>query len=287
MINGRKLPIVISIPHGGISIPPGLRTICLLSKQEILLDSDTWTRELYNFKNSVEEYVDTDIARIVVDMNRSRNDLPPFNPDGVVKTHSVVGKRVWSTPDGLPLAEVEELLNKYHFTYHKLLEMATNNPNIVLGIDCHSMLAVGPVKGQSGWDKRPLFCISNRGNVNGEFLNKPLTAPPEMMHRLKFLLEKNFKEFVGNNQNTEVPLVSINDPFAGGFITKYHGSKGIIPWIQLEINRNLYLPKEIPSSLRPSEMDLIRLEKIRDILLQVFSDLLFGEKGNKPGNKVS
>lgn len=56
----RKLPIV-SVPHAGFTIPKELAPKFLLTKEEVLLDCDTWERELYDFKNDVEEYVDTDI----------------------------------------------------------------------------------------------------------------------------------------------------------------------------------------------------------------------------------
>ena len=34
--------------------------------------------------------------------------------------------------------------------------------------------------------------------------------------------------------------MTLNEPFSGGFITRTHGNNPI-PWIQLEINRSLYL----------------------------------------------
>ena len=34
--------------------------------------------------------------------------------------------------------------------------------------------------------------------------------------------------------------ISINDPFHGGHITKTYGNKPV-PWIQVEMNRDLYL----------------------------------------------
>ena len=37
--------------------------------------------------------------------------------------------------------------------------------------------------------------------------------------------------------------VSINDPFQGGHITKTYGNNPL-PWIQIEMNRDLYLSKD-------------------------------------------
>lgn len=286
---GEKLPLLLSVPHGGLFIPPDLRPFCLLSDEEIILDSDTWTRELYDFRNVVEEYVDTDLARIVVDLNRAADDLPPRNPDGVVKLFSVAGKQVWKESHGLPPALVEQLINDYHTKYHIRLEKAALNRKVVLAIDCHSMLAVAPramkesLPAAEVADLRPLFCISNRGGTHGEFIGDSLSAPEEMLLRFKSLIEKHFTDFVGKDIN--VPLVSLNDPFRGGFITHYHGTKGPIPWIQLEINRQLYLPEKLPSSLKPSEIDFIRFEKIRSLLHKVFSDLLSGGNGGSGGNR--
>ncbi|WP_078427806.1 N-formylglutamate amidohydrolase [Alkalihalobacterium alkalinitrilicum] len=268
-----KLPLVISVPHGGVMIPTHLIKKCLLSKAEILLDCDTWSHELYKFKELVEEFVDTPIARIVIDMNREKSDFPPYNPDGVVKTQSVVEKSVWNSPGGLTTSEIQQLFTNYYTIYHRKLEAASSNPNVVLGIDCHTMLDVGPVPGQSNWEKRPLFCLGNRGSDTGQPVGEPITAPTELMIKFKQLLESKFKNYASPNEN--VPLVTLNQPFAGGYITKYHGNKGNIPWIQLEINRRLYLPGSVDKMpILPSKKDVAKMRSIRNELYDVFKELL-------------
>lgn len=82
-------------------VPLLLRKKCLLSELDILLDNDTYSRELYDLNDVIEAYVDTEIARIVIDMNRDQTDLPPVHPDGVVKTVTVTQQRVWDSPSGL------------------------------------------------------------------------------------------------------------------------------------------------------------------------------------------
>ena len=111
--SGENLPILISVPHGGMTIPKNLQTKCLIDSSDILMDGDTWSRELYDFKDLVEEYVDIDIARLVVDMNRSPDDLPPSNPDGVVKTITVDRKQVWDDPNGLSKQDIKHLIERY------------------------------------------------------------------------------------------------------------------------------------------------------------------------------
>lgn len=156
-----KLPILISVPHGGTLVPDYFKKNCLLSEKDILLDGDTWTKDLYDFRELVEEYIYTDIARAVIDMNRKEDDLPPMNPDGVVKTIAVDGKEVWNKQ--LTSKEIERLVTKYLKPYHKRLEESASNPRVKLAIDCHTMLDIGPTKDRSKWEKRPLICISNRG----------------------------------------------------------------------------------------------------------------------------
>ena len=258
-----KLPILISVPHGGLSVPDFLKDQCLLSPEEILLDGDTWVRELYDFKDLVDAYIDTDIPRIVIDLNRNTNDLPPSNPDGVVKTCAVNESAVWKNPEGLNAKEIDFLLKNYYTPYHRRIEELSKEPSILLGVDCHSMLDVGP----TDFKNRPLFCISNRGNHIGEMNvnlkgEKP-TAPSDIMLKLKALLEEEFADI----RMCDREFVSINSPFYGGYITKHHGALGHIPWIQIEINRRAYLPNH--PHIKPTKDDLIVLRDFRDKLYEV------------------
>ncbi len=258
-----KLPMLISVPHGGMEIPRELQSKCLIGSYGILMDSDTWARELYDFRDSAEEYVDTDIARLVVDMNRSQDDLPPSNPDGVVKTVAVDGQQIWEQSEGLSEQEVRHLLQKYHTPYHRRLRTATKNRKVIMAIDCHTMLSR---------DKRPLFCISNRGSTTGYPLNEPITAPTDLLFKLQENIHKQFESFIP--KDSQQTLVTLNSPFAGGYISYHHGNQSDIPWIQLEINRSLYLPDVEKISIIPNELDSIRLKEIKDKLCYVFQSLI-------------
>lgn len=268
----RKLPIVVSVPHGGLIIPKELATKFLLTEEEVLLDCDTWERELYNFENDVEEYIDTDISRLVIDMNRAKNDLPPENHDGVVKILSVGRKQVWATSEGLSIAEIDALMKTYYHPYHKKITKASENEKVILGLDCHTMLDIGPNPNSTDWEKRPMFCIGNRGSKTGEQLNEPITAPPELMEKFKQLLEGKFAYL--KNHHADVAMVTINKPFAGGYITKFHGNQGSIPWIQLEINRCLYLSSDTKLTPIPNELDQTKLTDIKSRLYETFTELI-------------
>lgn len=267
-----KLPILISVPHGGMKIPQELQKKCLIDPEGILRDGDTWSRELYDFRDSVEEYVDTDIARLVIDMNRREDDLPPANPDGVVKTTTVDRSQVWDQPSGLSPLEIQYLIKHYHTPYHQRLLIAAKNRKVIIGIDCHTMLDILSYPDGSGWEKRPLFCIGNRGCEMGLPLNEPITAPTKLVQKLQENLQQEFVGFVPNH--TQQPLVTLNKPFSGGYITYHHGSQGDIPWLQLEINRRLYLLDAEDISIIPNEFSRVRLIEIRDKLYRAFKSLI-------------
>jgi len=232
-----KLPIMISVPHGGHKVPRKYRGIFIPSRQEVLKDGDTWTRDLYRFKGRVRYSMQCSVARAVLDLNRVKEDRPPENPDGIIKTHTLFETPVWK--HSLSDQSTEQLIQKVYDPYYDRLLRFAADPLLKLGIDCHSMMEDDPFDKDA--DKRPLFCISNLGGLNGEYVGEPLSAPTEMLVRLKHTLESVFGE----------GCVLLNAPFKGGAIIKTMRDKSRIPWIQLEINRKLYLDESVRITKRP------------------------------------
>jgi len=70
---------------------------------------------------------------------------------------------------------------------------------------------------------RPLICL---GDANGESCRENWTQ----------VLRHSLIESFG----LEAADVTINQPFAGGYITRTYGNRPV-PWIQVELNRKLYL----------------------------------------------
>lgn len=262
-----KLPILFSVPHGGIRIPGKLQSLCSLDTAAILRDGDTWARELYALKEQAAYYIDTDIARAVIDLNRAPDDLPPENPDGLVKTVTTEGKQVWKDKNGLPFELVEELKKRYYYPYHLEIKKISKNKNLLIGIDCHTMLAVEPGSDPDRQIFRPLICISNGGNSFGKSAGEPLTAPESLISALAdaFIIEFQHEDV---EVNTYSRLVGVNQPFRGGYIIKHHGGCNNMPWIQLEFSRALYLPSGQFSSV-PDAKSLKRLNYLKTKLITV------------------
>jgi len=118
----QKLPILISVPHGGDEIPSELAGRVTLIKKEIFEDGDALTRQIYSLKHEVLAYLDTPIARAFVDLNRSPDMRPPQFSDGVVKTETVNKISIYNPGQYPDNQLIERLLKNYYFPYHNVLE---------------------------------------------------------------------------------------------------------------------------------------------------------------------
>jgi N-formylglutamate amidohydrolase len=209
------LPLLVSVPHVGLWVPPEVRSICCLRHHEILEDGDVAAGEIYwPLESQVAAFVTADVARAIVDLNRAEDDR---RADGVVKTHTC-----WNVPVyRRPLSEdiVRTLLENYYRPYHaRLTELAS--AAVVLGIDAHTMAAAAPPIDAEPGAERPPVCISNG---NGR------TSPHASLESLAACFENAFGTPVARN-----------DPFSGGYIVRSHAAE--IPWVQIEISRAPFLP---------------------------------------------
>ncbi len=188
------LPLLISVPHGGLRVPPEVEPLCRLDLPALLRDGDTWAGHLYAIESWVRALYRFPVARAVVDVNRDPGDVPPENPDGVVKTVTVEGEPVWQDAAGLFREQAEILLERYYYPYQHRLERATRDREILLGLDCHTMLERAPGGSPRPGERRPLVCLSNRGDEQGEALQEPVTAPPALLRTLARALENELAD---------------------------------------------------------------------------------------------
>jgi formiminoglutamase len=111
--------------------------------------------------------------------------------------------------------------------YHRKIQKYVSGLDLQVCLDCHSMASIPPkIAPDAQQKKRPLFCLSNQ---NGK------TSPQELMGFLGECISESF--FIEKSD------VFFNDPFKGGHITKTYGNNPI-PWIQIEMNRDMYLSEE-------------------------------------------
>lgn len=206
-----KLPILISVPHAGLTVPPEALPYCQLSPDEIAKDGDEQARQIFApLESMVARFHTTEVARAIVDMNRSRDDR---RKDGVVKTHTC-----WDVPvyEPYPPEEVlASLLDSYYEPFHRELATSVQAGGCRLAIDCHTMAAHGPPVGPDPGAERPLVCV---GTGHGTTLPKPWID--------------TIVECLADAFDTQP---SIDRPFSGGYIVRHYGAQ--MPYVLLELSR--------------------------------------------------
>jgi N-formylglutamate deformylase len=209
------LPLLISVPHAGLNIPPEVQDLCMLSPEQIRADSDEGAAEIYKLQDQVTEFVTTDIARAIVDLNRAENDR---RSDGVVKTHTCWNQLVYFKPLSEDL--VHNLLENYYNPYHKRISQISKHNQLPLGLDCHTMAAVGPPVGPDPGQERPWVCLSHADG----------TCPEDCLATMADCFREAFDDHV-----------AINEPFRGGYIIRSHAEE--MPWMQVELSRGDFLTR--------------------------------------------
>jgi len=235
-------PIVVSIPHGGWRVAEELNGIWALDEKDAFHDGDPLTARIYDFSDRAAAQLVMEYYRAVVDLNRAPDDIAPANPDGVIKSHTCYEVEVYR-PGCLPDEELKQvLLDRYYHPYHRALSEALRRDDVRMGVDCHSMAAVSPPIEEDAGTARPLICLGNLGDAEGE-VTEPfnrVTCPPEM---IRFVADEFARVMAHEDVDLNVPAVaSANVPFSGGYLTRSAGD-GSKPFFQIEMSRALYLCK--------------------------------------------
>jgi N-formylglutamate deformylase len=227
-----RYPFLISIPHGGLIIPDDLRSRFALTDEDLVFYSDPDTRLLFGFGRRAEMVMDTEISRMVVDLNRPPYVLPPRHADGAVKFVTSDGKPVYHAGMVPDITLIHQMMMRYYFPYHAQIDQMVEQNSIGIAFDCHSMLPIGPPGTKDAGEQRPLICLGNNGDREGRAKKGRLsTCSASWMMALAEAFRNECN--LGNE-------VAINNPFSGGFITNAHYWHTGVPFVQVEVNRALY-----------------------------------------------
>ena len=223
--------------HSGRNYSDFTKYFSNLSINDVRKSEDTYIDLLFDNKQLNINLLIANFPRIFVDLNRSPLELDSsmwsgnfnasiFNKSqkvksgiGVIPKVCFSGKKVY---DNLLLfKEARRRLLNYYFPYHRkfkmLIDFIKKNHNKVVILDCHSMSS-------EIVNKSTDIVLSN---------NRNKSANPVITN----ILQKLFESYGYK--------VSINNPFEGGFITKYYGRPDShVNVIQIEINKKLYLFEE-------------------------------------------
>lgn len=204
-----RLPIFVSIPHAGLSVPAALTPYNMLSPAQIAADGDVEAAAIYTLDTEVAGVLRTPIARAFVDCNRARDDI---RKDGVFKTHTCWNEPIYRSPP--PPEVVEAVLAEHWDPYHERLASLSAGDGLLLAIDGHTMAAEGPPVGPDHGEPRPAVCLGDGDGL----------CPSDLSDRMLACLRAAFDGDVRRNE-----------PFGGGYITRHHGRH--TPWLQIEMAR--------------------------------------------------
>ena len=237
-----EVPLVVSIPHSGVTLPEEELPFYAIAKQKLLQDGDLYVDELYEGAEALgATVVRTPFSRFVVDLNRLEDDFSPLAVAGArrsrapgyygdrglfwaVTTH---GAHIYRAP--LSAEHVERRLAAYYRPYHAALsaELARLRERFGYAIllDAHSMPSRATKLHSDGPGSRRADIVP--GDLLGHACGGWLSDATDAFWR------------------SEGYSVERNQPYRGGGITRRHGApdRGVHA-IQVELNRGLYMDEQ-------------------------------------------
>jgi formiminoglutamase len=250
------LPILISLPHGGLAVPPEVADRLAIDATRIHNECDLWVDQLFGVvADQALAAVAMPTARVLVDANRDPGDLQ--NPDGAIKTTTSYGEPIYRTP--LAPHEQSHLLAKYYRRFHHALSAAiiAHGAAIRLFLDCHNMAQHGPSAYADPGRPRPLLCLANDGDAHGESRpdGQSVTCDPALLRDAAALATELFDDLeLLEPDATRPPTVALNRPFAGGYVLRTASLQLAartgrpLPCLMVEVNRGLFVGRQAPDT---------------------------------------
>lgn len=281
------LPIILSRPHGGLDTPPEIVDCLAIDQLALYNDCDLWIDQLFDFgHDDLADLVPAQctpgvlatesmpIARALIDVNRPLERLG--TPDGPVKTRTSYGAPIYTEP--LSDDMQQRLLDRYWWSYHNAIDSALQEHagQAKLFIDCHNMAQHGPSAYPDAGQARPLICIANLGDAQGE--PRPdfewTLCSSEFALKAAEIADELFgdMELLEPEPGLTVPTVLLNSPFGGSYVAAHHlnpqraqqmvESTGYKPptAIMVEVNRGLLVGDQTAATaMTPPNEERIRI----------------------------
>lgn len=265
-------PFVYNSPHSGRIYPAAFLQASRLDSLTLRKSEDAFVEEL--FRPAVKHgaaMIHAQFPRAYLDVNREPFELDPQLFDGELPSYANTGSirvigglgtiaRIVTESEEIyreapTLEEALERIRHLHQPYHKalsgLLNAARRRHGLAILIDCHSMPSAPAMYGH---DKKPDFVLGDRF---GSSCASTLT------------------NLASNTLNELGYSVTLNKPYAGGYITEHYGQPPKnVHALQIEINRSLYMDED--RFLKTARFSQIQedMEKLTEVLhIQLPQDL--------------
>tara|TARA_Y100000817_G_C16769390_1_gene505391 strand:- start:67 stop:951 length:885 start_codon:yes stop_codon:yes gene_type:complete len=234
-------PFILTSPHSGKKTTKQIEGKIKKTPNNYLPMEDMFVNDIsLELDKSGCSILQSNISRIVIDLNREENELDPsfisdppehinFNITnksrsgiGLVPTHNVKGEKIYKK--NLLWEDVHYRISNYYLPWHKLLRDEINRLLKIFGhvfvIDLHSM----PSSNYNLISQDVDFVIGNNFDNSSSKYARQILA--------KHIESSGYK-------------ILFNNPYSGGFITKnYSSPKKNVQCIQIEINKKLYMDEK-------------------------------------------
>ena len=259
-----RLPLVVASPHSGDHYPPDLLAATRLDALELRRSEDFLVHELVAAAPALgASFIRARFPRAYVDVNREPYEFDPalFDeplPDyanqrsprvvaglGTLARVVASGQEIYARRLTLAeaLARIERCYVPYHQALARLIDQVRARFGFCLLLDCHSMPTIRePLDPGSAAARADIVLGDGHGTTAAASL---VAAATEL------LVDEGL-------------AVSLNAPYAGGFITRHYGRpESGTHAVQLEIARRLYMDEArlVPTS------GLARLQRVVERLI--------------------
>jgi len=259
-------PILITVPHAGNIYPDLFIKNLKINLCEVRRIEDYQSNKILDqIDEQMADIIIAQCSRAVVDLNRSRNAIdnsmftqvfehePVFEKQMIkyglgVFPNKIFGKTILKSP--LPFSYAIHMLEHYYDPFHKSLNKQIMYLNNTFGFCYHIDLHTMPSKALLNFKKEPDIVL-------GDNFGKSCSI--ELINYFQNVFQENGF------------TVEVNNPYAGGFITRNYGnpSKGVHT-IQIEINRKIYMDE--------NKFSLKDMNIIQEIFAKIFNNLKLSDK---------
>ncbi len=240
-------PIVASIPHAGVAVPPPIAARFASKAISGLPMTDWDLDELYDFlpELGIVTLIATQ-SRFVADCNRPPKGealYPGRFETGLVPTRTFDGDPVWTeVPDAAWVEEARlRVWQPYHDRLRALLDQWHGRFGRIVLLDLHSVSS-----------------LPNR-------ISPALVEEIFLGDRDGQSAECGVRESIRQAYIEEDFTVSVNHPYKGGYITAHYGRPPAVQAVQIEMAERVYLDEQ-----KPGNRDPVRWREARERIRRVW-----------------
>jgi len=245
-----KKAVIISAPHSCENISSAFRNRIALSDFEIWQFSDPFTDKTSNFPKAFSIHLAKN-HRILGDLNRDRNAKDIF------RKKDFYNRNIWKSGKNLTIIEKKKLLNCFWDSFRNSILESFKKASLqkiseILFIDHHNTAIDHPANFE---EYLPPIVLGNFGEINTgkKISKKKLSATPQIIQKLKKILQKNFPELT----------IELNKTYSGSSIVRFIRDEIMPKFPNIKINA-LILEYNLNFIFNPlsQRVDKIALKKI-------------------------